>query len=48
MMLNLHTVEAKIKIQSDPDHLKCLKLIECNGVSTEALPQGHSQEQDVE
>lgn len=25
MMLNLYAVEAKIKIPSDPDHLKCLK-----------------------
>ena len=48
MMLNLCAVEAKIKIQSDADHLKCLKLIECNAVNMEALLQGHSQEQDVE
>lgn len=47
-MLNLYAVEAKIEIQSDPDHVKCLKWIECNAVSMEALLQGHSQEQDVE
>lgn len=47
-MLKPHAVEAKIKIQNDSDHLKCLKWIESNAVSMEALLQGHSQEQHVE
>lgn len=47
-MLNLYAVEAKIKIPSDPDDLKCLKWIECNAVGMEALLQRYSQEQDVE
>lgn len=38
-MLNPHAEEAKIKIQNDPDGLKCLQLIKCSGVSVKAVLQ---------